>query len=52
MKKKLFSQIIQDIPFEWQSNSRDFEIPISEIQFDSRLVTPGDVYVALPRHKY
>lgn len=48
MKKKLFSQIIQDIPFEWQSNSRDFEIPISGIQFDSRLVTPGDVYVALP----
>jgi UDP-N-acetylmuramoyl-L-alanyl-D-glutamate--2,6-diaminopimelate ligase len=48
MENKLFSQIINEIPFEWKSNSKNLDILISGIQYDSRLVKHGDVYFALP----
>ncbi|PKO12331.1 MAG: UDP-N-acetylmuramoyl-L-alanyl-D-glutamate--2,6-diaminopimelate ligase [Chloroflexi bacterium HGW-Chloroflexi-10] len=46
MRKKL-SEIIHSLPVAWQSSTKDMDIAISGIQYDSRKVKPGDLFVAL-----
>ncbi len=47
MKKKLFS-LLNDLPIHWETESQSLEIPIEGVEYDSRQVSAGSIFVALP----
>lgn len=40
-------KLIKDLPIEWQCDRQIPDIEINSIQFDSRMVKPGDLFVAV-----
>lgn len=47
MAERLLSSLLQDLSIPWQCNVDLPEIPVHAIQFDSRRVISGDIFVAL-----
>jgi UDP-N-acetylmuramoyl-L-alanyl-D-glutamate--2,6-diaminopimelate ligase len=57
MQKQKLKQILDNIPLSYKSTTQQFNVEIEGIQYDSRLVEPGDIFVALvgsnfDGHKY
>lgn len=57
MEKQNFKQILDNIPIPFKSTATQFDIEVKGIHYDSRMVEPGFIYVALEGgnvdgHKY
>ncbi|MHB8135826.1 MAG: UDP-N-acetylmuramoyl-L-alanyl-D-glutamate--2,6-diaminopimelate ligase [Anaerolineaceae bacterium] len=46
MEKKL-NQILENVPFEWVTNSSDLSSKVVSVEYDSRQVKNGSIFVAL-----
>ncbi|MBE0687310.1 MAG: hypothetical protein IH585_15070, partial [Anaerolineaceae bacterium] len=47
MHKQTFKQIIENIPISYKSSFDQFDFVVEGIQYDSRVVEPGHIFVAL-----
>jgi UDP-N-acetylmuramoyl-L-alanyl-D-glutamate--2,6-diaminopimelate ligase len=57
MQKQTLNQILEDLPLSYNSTSIQPDIVVEGIQYDSRLIEPGQIFVALEGgnvdgHKY
>ena len=47
MAERLLSSLFKDLPIPWHCDVDLVDIPVHALQFDSRKVNPGDIFVAL-----